>query len=395
MSDRPISYDDVLELLEEIESETLDDCSKEEIQQINQLLAFLAEQGILPHETGQTIAALQFDINALINPALLYENYNAFLCKSWIKKSWDHTRHFVKHHKKEILIGAAIVVAVAVTVTVVVATCGATSGSAATVASGIAGLVNNNENVPSKVIEPPQSPLLQEIVEDKISSFKENLSESIGSGDIEIVAVDHPSFVQHTKNLGSYLAHETLDFIANQLEEVPKLLEETQNLFEKVGYSIPQGEGHPIQLLTPQTFAKQIFSGHQIIDKTFGTDLADSYISERKEGVSQPQMTYGVLPPPGMLKTTGGVLSEGRLLATQCNSTWGWKVGQSIQNKTWWGSKPKWSTVRQRYWKNKAAEVKLDPNHPYKDSIIRMEKGLAPQIINRKTGKLESVELHH
>src|SRR3990167_4365756 len=224
MGDRPISYDDVLELLEEIESETLDDCSKEEIQQINQLLAFLAEQGILPHETGQTIAALQFDINALINPALLYENYNAFLCKSWVKKSWDHTRHFVKHHKKEILISAAIVVAVAVTVTVVVATCGATSGSAATVASGIAGLVNNNENVPSKVIEPPQSPLLQEIVEDKISSFKENLSESIGSGDIEIVAVDHPSFVQHTKNLGSYLAHETLDFIANQLEEVPKLL---------------------------------------------------------------------------------------------------------------------------------------------------------------------------
>lgn len=66
----------------------------------------------------------------------------------------------------------------------------------------------------------------------------------------------------------------------------------------------------------------------------------------------------------------------------------GWKVGDPIDNLTRTGKEPSWSTVRARYWKNKAyyyADDYLDTD------LIRMRKGLAP--IEPETGA--SMELHH
>ncbi|MCR4566704.1 MAG: HNH/ENDO VII family nuclease [Pseudobutyrivibrio sp.] len=66
----------------------------------------------------------------------------------------------------------------------------------------------------------------------------------------------------------------------------------------------------------------------------------------------------------------------------------GWKVGDPIDNLTRTGKEPSWSTVRARYWKNKAYYYADD----YLDSdLIRMRKGLAP--IEPETGA--SMELHH
>ena len=74
------------------------------------------------------------------------------------------------------------------------------------------------------------------------------------------------------------------------------------------------------------------------------------------------------------------------------NTTKGWKVGEPINNLTSKGNVPKWNTVRQRYWKNEALK-KADNYSPA--NVDRMKKGLAPQRINPKTGKVESMELHH
>jgi len=66
----------------------------------------------------------------------------------------------------------------------------------------------------------------------------------------------------------------------------------------------------------------------------------------------------------------------------------GWKVGDPIDNLTKAGNEPSWSTVRARYWKNKAYYYADD----YSESnLIRMRKGLAP--IEPETGA--SMELHH
>ena len=66
----------------------------------------------------------------------------------------------------------------------------------------------------------------------------------------------------------------------------------------------------------------------------------------------------------------------------------GWKVGNPIDNLTKAGNEPSWSTVKARYWKNKAYYYADD----YSESnLIRMQKGLAP--IEPETGA--SMELHH
>jgi len=96
------------------------------------------------------------------------------------------------------------------------------------------------------------------------------------------------------------------------------------------------------------------------------------------------------------------VADSSKLLPTQANNVCGWKVGDTINNRTLLGDVPSWITVRARHWKNEAfkhknglplnKELKYEPTP---ENIARMEKGLAPQRLNRDTGKIESIELHH
>lgn len=66
----------------------------------------------------------------------------------------------------------------------------------------------------------------------------------------------------------------------------------------------------------------------------------------------------------------------------------GWKVGDPIDNLTKAGNEPSWSTVRARYWKNKAYYYADD----YLESdLIRMRKGQAP--LHSKYNV--PMELHH
>jgi hypothetical protein len=78
--------------------------------------------------------------------------------------------------------------------------------------------------------------------------------------------------------------------------------------------------------------------------------------------------------------------------ATVANSTRRWKVGDPINNLTRSGNVPSWSAVRQRFWKNEALN---NAGNYGASNLERMRRGLAPQRINPRTGKLESMELHH
>lgn len=61
-----ISYEDIQELIDEIETGTIIDFSPEELQRVNHLLAILAQQGILPLEKGQSRTFLDNDVLALL-----------------------------------------------------------------------------------------------------------------------------------------------------------------------------------------------------------------------------------------------------------------------------------------------------------------------------------------
>ena len=68
----------------------------------------------------------------------------------------------------------------------------------------------------------------------------------------------------------------------------------------------------------------------------------------------------------------------------------GWKVGEDITNLTKAGNIPSWSTLKSRYWKNKAfyfADEYSDAN------LKRMSRGLAPQFDDGNG--IYSMELHH
>jgi hypothetical protein len=95
----------------------------------------------------------------------------------------------------------------------------------------------------------------------------------------------------------------------------------------------------------------------------------------------------------GLRSSGSAALAEPKSIPmTRANNTWGWKVGQPINNRTAAGNIPKWGTARQRHWKN---EAHIYPSSYFAENIPRMRRGRAPQRINPRTGKIESMELHH
>jgi hypothetical protein len=281
---------------------------------------------------------------------------------------------------------------------VVVVTCGTGTGAVAGVAGAALGgtLAGTDEtSSPSHsrreeiaiATVVPETPLLQEVIEDRVTSFKEMISEN------PEILIDH-SFVDRARDFGAYLAHETLDSVQNVTSQVTELGREIKQTAGYFGLDFTIDDA-----FFQRDLNASFFSGHETIDKVFGVAQAPHYSPEAKAVAAESLIdyTYAVLPPPGTLSGSS-LLGEGRLAATQCNSTWGWAVGQPIQNKTWWGAVPKWSTVRARHWKNKAIEVKSNPKnclYANEHNIKRMEKGLAPQRIDVQTGNLETMELHH
>ncbi len=118
------------------------------------------------------------------------------------------------------------------------------------------------------------------------------------------------------------------------------------------------------------------YHSDKIIIRNLAIDIAKMLILRRAIRVGNLRVSKKGTPP-----------------MTIANETKGWKVGDPINNLTRAGNVPKWTTVRQRHWKNRANSANKGE---FSDSnLTRMKKGLAPQRLNKETGKMESMELDH
>lgn len=294
------SYDQILELLEKIESGDLEkECSLEEFEKTKQFIVLLAKQGVLPDDSEDSLSleddveellsgdgylyqkAFSFinprDCRYMISPAVMNSCGEVILCKSWIKKQCKHIKKFVKKHKKALIIGAAVVAAVTVVVAVAVVSSAAATAAAAS-AGGAAGAAATGSDKSSKsdrkdstgssippnassVIEGVQeTPKLKEVINDQVSSFKDN---AVVGQFFDLSNQDQRlSWEESGRAFGSLLAHSSLDDISKQGSYNPQLTQEIQQLCS-----------NPF-LVSVVNNKMTTDMGHFEIDKKFSTDYA-------------------------------------------------------------------------------------------------------------------------
>ena len=284
-----LSYDQVVDLLALIESDGFEDnCSIDELDQINQFISFLAMEGATDNEmldVANATASLyrNSDIKyALLTdsafayttrPAIQLEGVrNILLCKGWFHKQWDNTKAFVKKHKKAIIIGTIVVVTVGVVIVAAVLISGAVAASTVA-ASGLAtagSLVATQD--PSyeekSYSEPVTSPIesLTASIQEEISTFKETIAQEQFAAVSELNGI---SIEQNGRIVGSLFAHKTMDSVTANV---------TQNPFTPIEM---KDFGFNSQYPTPKWVETSPESckieSHFSTDAVFSTDFATTY----------------------------------------------------------------------------------------------------------------------
>jgi hypothetical protein len=257
----------------------------------------------------------------------------------------------------------AAVVAVAVVTTAAVCTAASASAGATAFAAEKEKKVELKEDYDPEVIMAvvENTPKVQETIEEHVSLAKELIVEE---NLLQVPKLPHKkerSLEDKARDLGSYVAHDIFDAVVDLAIVVPDSLRDT---------------------------------GHAKIDQIFSTKFAIRWSREVRENSVMDNVAMGIIPVPGQLNSgifSAGKPAVGSISKTEANAIKGWVVGHEINNLTQFGTVPTWSTVRRRYWKNRAHF------HPHKYEPVdleRMKKGLAPQRVN-SAGELESMELHH
>lgn len=273
---KALTYDQIMNLLEEIEyGEIEKKCSAIQLDQINQFLALLATEGILPDDQEEE-TSIKEDVEELLeykeNPlqvAFLYgkshrclfvpsifdlDGYETVVPCGWLKKSWKNTKTFIKKHKKAIIIGAIIVVTVsAVTIAVIASS----SGAASALAGSAAAMAASNSS--DYDCEEDCSPFrFESTMKEEIESFKEKIAnENLLSSSPN----DTDFSLQSTgKTIGNIWAHQTFDELYNNS---PSLAKELQSHIQ-VPISWNEGED-PAEL------------GSREIDRKFSIDYDCPY----------------------------------------------------------------------------------------------------------------------
>ena len=417
------SFDEIVNFIESLEKDDLEwRYSEDEIDKINCWLATLAREGQLFDEDEDSleldIAQLFFpsykssfaivpESNYLLSPAIYCDQDAQLLLIGFFKELkkvgkaikygaktvYKGTTDFIVEHKKEIIIGAVILIAGAITY----ATCAPEECTPTPIVPSTAPSEPASEGI-SSIFTPDlqQSPKeslpslgytvsLQENLDENIVAFKETLiAEEIleSSNDIEQT---NPSIWNATKEQirehGSTLAHVVIDGVSEQFAKTAEILDSFVEISNNI---IPFDDSEELSGRA-EVHEKHTYKAHQIIDQIFATNQALEYTKEAKE-YRDKQFTKGIIPFPS------GLVGQAIIPKTLANATRGWKVGQPINNLTKIGKVPKWNAVRQRFWKNKAYS---NPKRYSPSNLKRMKKGLAPQQRNKLTGQIESKELHH
>jgi hypothetical protein len=304
-----LTYDEILDLLDEIESGKLEKrCSFVEWEKINQFLFTLANEGLLAQgvevDTAEyeQIYALANDQSFVISHAVYYGDGDMFYSKTSWSSGWQNTKDFCKKHKKAIIIGVVVVVAVVAVVTIAVIASSAAAGAAT--AAAVASATANEpyiQNPPP--LEKPQEIAELEVLSRPIeinqpSAIKEIIYEHLEPiKDLAQKNVNSSSFREKAREFGSYLTHEALHGVSELTSVLPELQQELNDLSERF---LPQGVVPEESKHPKDNFDKWIAQGHEKIDQAFSTDHADYYTTgARSERDSE--CTMGMLPPPGKL----------------------------------------------------------------------------------------------
>jgi hypothetical protein len=167
-----------------------------------------------------------------------YDGVHAVLCKSWIHKQWNHAKHFAKHHKTAIIVGAILVVAAVVVVTTMAITSSTAAAAAATAAA-----TSDSDKQKSKASDQSQT-----TIEEQVAVLRDTATEN------NVL----PSFVQNDgipdseqgRVLGSTLAHEAIN--------------------EAIHSTFPASS----QIFDP------ISAGHGVTDHAFSTEQSIHYLNK-------------------------------------------------------------------------------------------------------------------
>ena len=242
-----LSYDDVLELLALIESDSFDErYSSEEIDQINQFIATLALEGVTKDERNEMESAVA---SLLQSNDIHYAIYSGssqdfVLCKNIVARAWDKTVSFVIKHKKAIIIGAAIVVAA----TVAVVSVGTLSGCAIAAGGVIASNATSDKSITT--------------LQDQITTFKETVVQE------QFAAISDSNEISLEENgriVGSLFAHQTIDALATKFAQNRSFSDELKDF----GYLPPKWL---------QTYPETSFiMPHPSADLAFSTNYTATY----------------------------------------------------------------------------------------------------------------------
>lgn len=310
--DYTLSYDDMMRLLDEIESGELENkCTLEELEKVKHFVAFLAKEGVLPDNSEESLS-IDNDIEDLLNgedniyedavsfvtpgeyqymivPAVLHGHGEIVLCKSWVKKQWKHVKKFAKKHKKALVIGATVVVAVAIVVVAVAAASSAAAGAAAAGAAGAAAGSpdsdhksdnKDQEKTSTSISVPPdippgmsathEAPTLKSTIDNQISAFKEDVVQNQFFQPTNPEGQQGLSWQENGRVLGSLFAHDSYNSLQNQLTYHPRLAQEAQDINSKYTFPVPGwDQGAAI--------------GHPEIDRKFSTDYSHLYSNPGQE----------------------------------------------------------------------------------------------------------------
>ena len=307
----PTTYDEIIQMLEDLESGALERrYAPDQLEYINDYLATLAKEGILPNEFEEQYqleedlcdlmhkedSSLQENSSKyMILPALFngYCRYNIIQCGK-ISKAWKKTKKFCKKHKKALIIGGVVAVAAtAVTLGLIAASSAAASSAVAAGASASSSRSESSNSSRSESSDPPSVPneaqsqissndisVLKSAMEEEIASFKENLA--------------HENFFQSStpnqglsleetgRAIGPIFAHDSLNHLNHHLSNNPQLSQEIQNIASQYNLSLP-----------PKTTNNPLDFGHSEIDRRF-TSHSGPMLSDPTKEVNFNALSYQI-----------------------------------------------------------------------------------------------------
>ncbi|MFI5333792.1 MAG: hypothetical protein ACHQT8_01335, partial [Chlamydiales bacterium] len=185
-SDLPVTYDDLLQFINDLESGELEKrCSPEELEAVCQFVVNLTRVGVLPgeeeelekdiqellSEDGDSTQSFSFDedFEYLITPAVFSGEREIHLCGNWVKKQLKRVKKFAKKHKKALVVGAAAIVVIVAVGLIVPAAAGAAAAGAAA-----AGASQSDDDGEEDEFEEPSPP-----TEAPTAVFKETITEHL------------------------------------------------------------------------------------------------------------------------------------------------------------------------------------------------------------------------